>query len=270
MRYAYLTLAAAVSYASAAETEIPVGQNCTPGGTPCASGADCYAVNSMLQPICGNFQSSCKTDAQCAFNTCNDGFCNGLPLSASSVSSSAPAASSSPACAAPGTNDSQGRYSCNPAHQYPAGQQCILVDGCYVLQSTATSSASGAPTSTPTAPAGTVALGEKCDPSKPSQCAGGASCYATNSMLQPLCGNFQASCTTDAQCAFNTCNGGFCNGLKASSSANATSGMPTATGGYSTGSPTHSSTPPFYTGAASVMGASGAMAAVFAAVAYVL
>ncbi|KFY94722.1 hypothetical protein V500_03097 [Pseudogymnoascus sp. VKM F-4518 (FW-2643)] len=43
--------------------------------------------------------------------------------------------SQTPACPAPGSTDSQGRYSCNPAHQYPNGQTCDLVDGCYYLSS---------------------------------------------------------------------------------------------------------------------------------------
>jgi hypothetical protein len=39
----------------------------------------------MLQPVCGNFQASCKSDSQCAFNTCNNGLCNGfLALSTAS------------------------------------------------------------------------------------------------------------------------------------------------------------------------------------------
>ena len=37
-------------------------------------------------------------------------------------------------CPAPGSTDSQGRYSCNPAHQYPNGQTCELVEGCYFLE----------------------------------------------------------------------------------------------------------------------------------------
>ncbi|TQV94357.1 hypothetical protein V2A60_002609 [Cordyceps javanica] len=37
------------------------------------------------------------------------------------------------ACAAPGERDGKGRYSCNPAHQYPNGQSCVQIDGCYVL-----------------------------------------------------------------------------------------------------------------------------------------
>ncbi|PPJ56578.1 hypothetical protein CBER1_01842 [Cercospora berteroae] len=50
------------------------------------------------------------------------------------ASGSATAAQSTPSCPAPGSHDSQGRYSCNPAHQYPAGQICDLVDGCYFLR----------------------------------------------------------------------------------------------------------------------------------------
>jgi hypothetical protein len=47
----------------------------------CALGASCYAVNSGLQTVCGNFQATCTSDQQCAFNKCNSGFCNGLPTS---------------------------------------------------------------------------------------------------------------------------------------------------------------------------------------------
>ncbi|KAG5998328.1 hypothetical protein E4U52_000663 [Claviceps spartinae] len=36
-------------------------------------------------------------------------------------------------CPAPGLTDSQGRYSCNPAHKYPEGHQCKQVDGCLFL-----------------------------------------------------------------------------------------------------------------------------------------
>ncbi|ATY61658.1 hypothetical protein A9K55_008103 [Cordyceps militaris] len=73
------------------------------------------------------------------------------------------AAVSAADCAAPGAYDSQGRYSCNPAHQYPNGQRCTTVDGCPLLvdasgqpivKSTGTSStvAGAQPTSTCVAP----------------------------------------------------------------------------------------------------------------------
>lgn len=36
-------------------------------------------------------------------------------------------------CPAPGSTDKLGRYSCNPAHQYPEGQKCVSIDGCFYL-----------------------------------------------------------------------------------------------------------------------------------------
>lgn len=65
--------------------------------------------------------------------------------------------------------------------------------------------------------AGVVPVGGNCTPNQDT-CAGGSQCYATNSMLQPRCGNFQAACTINEQCAFNTCNvqQGLCNGFLSS------------------------------------------------------
>ncbi|KAG4433649.1 hypothetical protein IFR05_010869 [Cadophora sp. M221] len=152
---------------------LPLGADCNPNSTPCANGSSCYATNSMLQPRCGNFQASCSSDSQCAFNTCQNGFCNGFIASTTSTART---------------------------------------------QSTgSTSTASTQPSSTSTAVA--LPLGANCVPGS-TPCANGAQCYATNSMLQPRCGNFQSACTSDAQCAFNTCNQGqgLCNGFLASSS----------------------------------------------------
>ncbi|TPX15241.1 uncharacterized protein E0L32_004518 [Thyridium curvatum] len=85
---------------------------------------------------------------------------------ASSSNSAAPAPSQ--ACAAPGSTNAKGDYSCNPAHQYPAGQTCELVDGCYVLRSAAPSSTSSggpAPSQTCAAPGSTNAKGDySCNP----------------------------------------------------------------------------------------------------------
>ncbi|KAJ5197731.1 uncharacterized protein N7498_006848 [Penicillium cinerascens] len=44
-----------------------------------------------------------------------------------------PAPGPAPDCPPPGSSDNQGRYSCNPAHQYPNGQMCQLINGCYLL-----------------------------------------------------------------------------------------------------------------------------------------
>lgn len=292
MQRILFTLAAAASYASATTTTteaatgvsssasasasligavVPVGEKCTFGGTPCALGAQCYATNSMLQTICGNFQSSCTSDQQCAFNTCNGGFCNGLKPSSSS--SASPATTSS-VCPAPGSTDSQGRYSCNPAHQYPSGQECKLVDGCYFLSSTLSSAASSAPTTLPTAAAGTLPLGATCDPNKtPSQCAGGAQCWTSNSMLIAACGNFNAACKSDAECAFNTCSNGLCSGLKPSGGFNATSTAYSTGGHGATSTPTSTHSTPVFTGAATssrVSEAGGLFAALLAAAAWIM
>lgn len=60
--------------------------------------------------------------------------------------------------------------------------------------------------------AGNFPLGTSCYES--AQCAGGAECYAVIYYQYPSCGNFQSACTTDAQCAFNACENGFCTGMK--------------------------------------------------------
>lgn len=122
----------------------------------CALGSSCYATNSGLIPVCGNFQAQCTSNQQCAFNTCNQGFCNGV------IASSSPSASPTPI-----------------GQVVPVGGNCT--------------------------PGGVM-------------CALGSQCYATNSGLQTRCGNFQAQCTSNQQCAFNTCNQGFCNGVLPSSS----------------------------------------------------
>ncbi|KAM3419037.1 hypothetical protein BST61_g4992 [Cercospora zeina] len=78
--------------------------------------------------------------------------CYFLTTSSSTVSS--PVSAQTPSCPAPGSADSMGRYSCNPAHQYPAGQTCQLANGCYYL--TTSSSTSSTPQATvPTASAST-------------------------------------------------------------------------------------------------------------------
>ncbi|KAG6308872.1 hypothetical protein E4U45_005972 [Claviceps purpurea] len=69
----------------------------------------------------------CKETDGCLFLT----DANGKPVINKTTSSGA--AQPTSACPAPGFTDSQGRYSCNPAHQYPAGQQCKEIDGCLFL-----------------------------------------------------------------------------------------------------------------------------------------
>lgn len=252
MQYITLILATAASFASAQSSVgtpvssssstaigavVPVGGNCTPGITQCALGSNCYATNSMLQPRCGNFQASCTSDQQCAFNTCNlqQGLCNGFLATSSSMASATTVSTSS------------------------AGQY------------------SPAPSSTVTAPAGSLPLGAECNASvSPSQCTSGVQCWASNAGLIARCGNFNAICSSNAQCAYNTCNNGLCNGFLASSSATASSAKGNATTIRPTGSyePTGTATSTSvvqYTGVASVANvASGALAVLLGSVAWAL
>lgn len=190
-----------------------MGAACTPSSSVCANGAQCYAVNSMLAPLCGNFQSACTSNAQCAFNTCVSGLCSG-PLSSS-----------------------------------------------------ATTSTGSVPTYTTTQPSSTsqtatLPLGAVCTPSS-TPCANGSQCYAVNSMLIPHCGNFQAACTSNSQCAFNTCVNGFCSGALLPSSISSSRLAPTSssTGNYTFGS---SATPTAVqaNGAGKVVGGFGTLAIV--------
>ena len=93
---------------------------------------------------------SCKTIDGCPYLV----DANGKPINNTPVSS-APAATQTPTCAAPGEYDSQGRYSCNPAHQYPNGQSCKDIDGCPLLvdangKPIVKTGTSAQPTATPT------------------------------------------------------------------------------------------------------------------------
>ena len=73
---------------------------------------------------------------------------------------------------------------------------------------------------------GSVPIGGECSTS--ADCANGANCYGVTSDTIETCGSFQASCTSDDQCATNTCNNGLCNGYLASSLYNLPSSTATA------------------------------------------
>lgn len=258
MHYLILALATAVSCVSAQNLSsapsatptligavVQLGEACTPGGTQCALGAQCYATNSMLQPRCGNFQAACTSDQQCAYNTCNlqQGLCNGfLSSSSSSASSSA------------------------------------STRGSATITSTSAGGYTPAPSSTVTAIPGSLPVGAECNAfANPSQCVAGVQCWASNAGLIARCGNFNAACSSNAQCAYNTCNNGLCNGFLSSSSSNATAtvqptGSSRLTGSATrTGSATATTSMVQFTGAASVANvAGGVLAIVFGAVAWVL
>ncbi|KAM3552210.1 hypothetical protein MY1884_007329 [Beauveria asiatica] len=90
---------------------------------------------------------------------------SGNAIATGTVTSSAAQPTST--CAAPGDYDSQGRYSCNPAHQYPNGQKCQIIDGCPLLcdasgsaVTTGASAGGATPTSTSAPPSKCAAPGD--------------------------------------------------------------------------------------------------------------
>ncbi|KAG5998347.1 hypothetical protein E4U54_002217 [Claviceps lovelessii] len=73
---------------------------------------------------------TCQTIDGCLFLVGADG----KPIiSTPTITTGAAQPTGGPVCPPPGSLDKQGRYSCNPAHQYPDGQICTLIDGCYLL-----------------------------------------------------------------------------------------------------------------------------------------
>ncbi|KAG5962891.1 hypothetical protein E4U57_006710 [Claviceps arundinis] len=88
----------------------------------------------------------CKEIDGCLFLT----DANGKPIINKTTSSGA--AQPTSVCPAPGSSDSQGRYSCNPAHQYPEGQQCKEIDGCLFLCDANGQPATSQPASSGTGP----------------------------------------------------------------------------------------------------------------------
>ena len=251
----------------------------------------------MLIPLCGNFQSACTSNAQCAFNTCVSGFCSGpLSSSATSSTSSVPTSTITQPSSTSQTATLPLGAVCTPSSTPCAnGSQCYAVNSMLILycgnfQAVCTSNSqcafntcvsgfcsgplsssatSSVPTSTSTttqassaAPSTTLALGAACTPSS-APCANGSQCYAVNSMLIPHCGNFQAACTSNSQCAFNTCVNGFCSGALLPSSISSSRLAPTSssTGNYTFGS---SATPTAVqaNGAGKVVGGFGTLAIV--------
>lgn len=137
-----------------------------------------------------------------------------------------------------------------------------------------------APSPTIVAPAGSLPLGANCNPFvNPSQCSGGSQCWASNAGLIARCGNFNAACSSDAQCAYNACSGGLCRGflpssamsVRPSGAANATAPVmtPTGTGAMRPSGTTNGQVQ--FTGAAAVENVKGGvMAVVLGVVAWAL
>ncbi|KAK0385646.1 hypothetical protein NLU13_6823 [Sarocladium strictum] len=117
----------------------PTTTSCPAPGTTDAAGE--YSCNPAHQ----------YPDGQVCVLKGNCYFLEGTGLNTASASQ---AASSTASCPAPGSTSTDGDYSCNPAHQYPDGQVCVLKGGCYFLEGTGllTSTPSGQPTKPTAAP----------------------------------------------------------------------------------------------------------------------
>jgi hypothetical protein len=83
-----LSTAVTTSVPSSVATSLPLGAVCTTT-SQCTNGVECYASSSMEIPHCGNFGATCSSDAQCAFNSCVSGSCQGT-LSTLSTTTSTP------------------------------------------------------------------------------------------------------------------------------------------------------------------------------------
>jgi len=240
----------------------------------CAGNAQCYGTTAFTIKTCGSFNAECASDNDCATNTCQSGTCSGFLATSlyRITTTSAVTSTATPPHEGPGDFTET-----STASQYTETNQGALP----------------APSPTVVAAPGSLPLGAECANS--TQCAGGAECFGSNFMVVLRCGNFNAECTTDAQCAFNPCSGGLCRGfLPSSSSILATATATTSAVGYTTpatsmivvsssltsstgsaagnathGTPTISTSPPVATGGASNRGVGSSIAIIAFALALV-
>jgi len=240
----------------------------------CAGNAECYGTTSFTIKTCGSFNAGCTSDDDCATNTCQNGSCSGFLASSlfKITTTSVPTSTAT------------------PPHEGPGD----FTETSTAAQSTETNQGPlPAPSPTVVAAPGSLPLGAECANS--TQCAGGAECFGSNFMVVLRCGNFNAECTTDNQCAFNPCSGGLCRGFLPSSSTTLISATTTAAAGYTTpsasmpatsssapsatgsavnnathGTPTVTVSPPVATGGASNCGVGAGIAIVALALAWVL
>jgi hypothetical protein len=115
---------------------VSLGAACTPSSTVCANGAQCYAVNSMLIPLCGNFQWACTSDVQCTFKARVSGSCSGI-LSSSAASSTTynpTSTSTSTSTSQPASTSLTGTLSLGAACT-PSSTVCTNGAQCYAVNS---------------------------------------------------------------------------------------------------------------------------------------
>ena len=77
------------------------------------------------------------------------------------------AAEATPPCPLPGATNAAGEYSCNPAHQYPSGQTCAPIGGCYYLRGMG---------NVPPTSSSSAQLAQSCPPAGDTNAAGEYSC----------------------------------------------------------------------------------------------
>ncbi|TKX21295.1 hypothetical protein C1H76_6369 [Elsinoe australis] len=199
---------------STATGTVALGEQCS-SDSQCPAGVQCLNTPPLTPsaptsvPRCGGFNAKCQNDSQCSLNTCNNGVCNGYRGGSSSSTTSSVLSSSS-----------------------------------------TTSSASTTSTTTSAVPIQIVKLGDSC--SSDAQCPDSIKCYNNPPLTPsaptavPICGGFNATCTSDSQCALNTCIKGVCNGYKSSltTTSSAASSSTTKTSISTSMAPSSSSTTP--------------------------
>ncbi|KAF4547649.1 Hypothetical protein D9617_38g090890 [Elsinoe fawcettii] len=220
-----LSSSTSTSSAATPTSTVALGGQCSRNGD-CPAGVYCYNNPPLTPsaptavPLCGGFNATCTNDSECALNTCNKGVCNGYKggLSSSSTSSSAAASSMTTTAAASSSAASSSALPSSSSVSAPPKSA---------------SSVAPPPPVTSVVTYAAAGVGQPCEVD--AQCPTGVQCL-NNPPLTPsapvaakICGGFNATCSSDEQCAMNTCNKNLCNGYK-SSSTNATTTTVTTAG----------------------------------------
>ncbi|CZT15742.1 uncharacterized protein RCC_01576 [Ramularia collo-cygni] len=202
MRFSIFALATTAVLVSAAapNNSIPLGKECTTDAE-CFGNSECYGQTKDTIPVCGNFNAGCKSNADCAYNSCDNGLCSGY-IAPHSIALGETCASD---------EQCKGNSTCY-------GQTKDTIPSCGNFNAECTSDADCAYN---TCQAGlcngflaphSYQLGETCVLDE--QCVGDSTCYGQTKDTIKQCGNFNAKCSKDADCAYNTCENGLCSGYR--------------------------------------------------------
>lgn len=211
----------------------------------CTNGMQCYSNDASTPSTCGSYNATCTVNGQCSGNTCTGGRCVGIIGSVTTPSPSTP------------TGYIGLGAQCNETYQCALGADCfgntaftiktcgsfnaacssdaqcatntcidglckgVLASSAWKVTSTSTTSAISTSMSASATPTGYIGLGAQCN--ETSQCALEADCFGNTGFTIKTCGSFNAACSSDAQCATNTCVDGLCKGPLASSAWRVTS-----------------------------------------------